>query len=340
MIRADEGLARAAFIPVVATMFIASLAIPESFHDLPGGLSGPMVFAVCYAVIRYIHLALYWYTARTSFDDGLKATLVRFGAVATTSVVLMVSGALSGGTPQVVLWGCAVLVDYFGTQAIGAGGWRLSSPKHFSERHGLIVIIAIGESIVSIGVGASALPVSVSLILGAVAGIILCATLWWVYFDVTAIAAEHRLVESEGTERAALARDAYSFLHLPMVAGVVATALGLKKALAYISGAPGHSWRDSLHGIPEWALHVGPAQYLLALVAFRYRNMRTLGESRPIAAALLLVTIPVGVHLAAMWDLLLVTAIMIGLIVFEYVRFAETRHRIRYGHDLHPSHEH
>ncbi|HRC07451.1 MAG TPA: low temperature requirement protein A [Miltoncostaeales bacterium] len=344
VIRADEGLARAAFIAVVATMFIAALAIPESFADLPGGVSGPMTLAVCYAIVRYIHLGLFWYAARNTDDADLAQTLLRFGTVATASVIVIITGAALGGDAQLALWIVAVGIDYFGTKFIGPGGWRLYYPKHFNERHGLIVIIAIGESIVSIGVGATELPVSWPLIIGAVLGIFLCAMLWWVYFDVTTIAAEHVLSEAEGAERTALARDGYSFLHLPMVAGIVLAALGLKKALTYIAGGvsdgTAHSWHDQLHGIPQVAIHLGPAVYLLALVTFRYRIVRSIGTSRPIAALALLATIPIGSHIPVMYDLLLVTAILTGLVIFEYVRFAETRHRIRYGHDLFPPHDH
>jgi low temperature requirement protein LtrA len=294
------------------------------------------VLAVCYALIRYAHLATFWHLARASGDEGLAATLLRFGAVATASVVAMLIGAAVGGNAQIWLWGAAVLIDLVGTQLIGASGWRLAAPRHFSERHGLIIIIAIGESIVAIGVGATDLAISAPLVIAAILGVTLSAMLWWVYFDVTAIGAEQRLAAATGAERAALARDAYTFIHLPMVAGIVLMALGLKKSLSYIGGAAGHSWHDSLHGIPQWALHVGPALYLLALVAFRYRNIRTIGETRPIAAAVLIATAPVGSHIPAMWDLVLVTAILIALVAFEATRFRETRHRVRFGNEASP----
>lgn len=334
---ADEGATRVFFIAVMAVMFVASIAIPESYVDLPGGLSGPMVFAVCYALVRYIHLGLYGYVARSGGDRDLSRTLFSFGAVASASIALMIAGAAVGGTAQLVLWIGAIAIDYVGTQLINPAGWRLSAPRHFSERHGLIVLIALGESIVSIGVGATDYPVAVPLIVAAVLGIVVSAMLWWLYFDVTALAAEHILAESQGRDRTARARDAYSYLHLPMVAGVVLLALGLKKSLSYISTADDHTWRDSLHGIPLWALHLGPALYLLALVAFRYRNVGTFGTSRPVAAVLLVVSAPLGGAIGVLTDLGVVAAILIGLVVFEAVRFAETRHHIRHGHELDPT---
>ena len=331
--QADEGWTRGAFIGVMATMFVAALAIPEAFTDRPGGLSAPLVVAVCYAIVRCVHLGIFALAGRAVSDPGLIHQLLRFAVVMTLSIVLLVAGALAGGDTELWLWLAAVVVDYVGTQVIGAAGWRLHSPAHFSERHGLIIIIALGESIVAIGVGAAA-PISAEIIVGAVLGIALVATMWWPYFDVTSLAAERAFARREGVDRNRIARDAYSYLHLPMVAGIVIAALGLKKVLGYIAGDGGHDWSDSLHGIALASLHVGPAVYLLALVAFRFRNVRSLGRSRLIAAAVLLVAIPLGGQIGALADLVLVTAIMTSLIAFEAVRYAEDRHRIRHldGH--------
>jgi low temperature requirement protein LtrA len=168
-----------------------------------------------------VHLAFFAATAVSTVDRELLKQLARFGVVTATSVALMIGGAALGGGAQLRLWLAAVATDYVGTQAIGAAGWRLYAPGHFSERHGLIVLIALGESIVAIGVGTSELPVATALVIAAALGIVLVATLWWVYFDITALAAERRLAAAEGVERAALARDSYTYLHLPMIAGVV-----------------------------------------------------------------------------------------------------------------------
>ncbi len=334
VVKADEGHARAAFIAVMSAMFVASLAIPESFVDLAGGLSGPLTLAVCYGVVRVVHLGFFAYAARDAHDAELMHQLAKFGTVTVTSVVLIIVGALTGGDAQIVLWLAAVAVDYVGTQVIGAGGWRLYSPGHFSERHGLIIIIALGESIVAIGVGASELPVATSLIIAAVLGILLVAAMWWVSFDVTSLAAERRLARAEGAERARVGRDAYSYLHLPMVAGIVLAALGLKKTLGYVGGEQDHDWTDSLHGLPVWALHAGPALYLLSLIAFRLRNVGSFSRSRAIAVVVLLATAPLGEQIGTLMDVALVTAIMAALIAFEAIRYAEARHRIRHleGH--------
>jgi low temperature requirement protein LtrA len=335
-VRADEGIARGAFFLVMAAMFVAALTIPESFDDLPGGLDGPTVLAACYAVVRLVHLTIYAMVARGVGDSGLARQLAKFGVVTGLSVVLMFAGAAAGGDAQLALWLAAVAVDYVGTQAIGAGGWRLYAPGHFSERHGLIVIIALGESIVAIGVGATEHPISTPLIVASVLGIALIASMWWIYFDVTSLAAERRLAAAEGAERARLGRDAYTYLHLPMVAGIVIAALGLKKVFSYVAGDDGHDWNDSLHGLALWMLQAGVALYLLALVAFRLRMVGSLSRSRSVAIVAVLVTVPLGAQIGVLADLLVVTAVMACLIAWEAVRYAETRHRIRHLEGHHP----
>jgi low temperature requirement protein LtrA len=318
----------------MATMFVAALAIPEAFEDFPGGLDGPLVLALCYGIVRVVHLGIFALAGRAVDDPGLIHQLLRFGIVMTLSIALMIAGALVGGDAELVLWLAAVAVDYVGTQVIGASGWRLHSPAHFSERHGLIIIIALGESIVAIGVGVTSAAISTQIIIAGALGIALVAAMWWPYFDVTALAAERAFARREGVERTRLARDAYSYLHLPMVAGIVIAALGLKKVLGYVAGEDGHDWGDSLHGIGLAALHAGPALYLLALIAFRFRIVGSLGTSRLMAAAALLATILLGGQIGVLLDLLVVAGIMVALIAFEAVRYAEDRHRIRHqgGH--------
>lgn len=331
VVQADEGWTRAAFFAVMAAMFIAALAIPESFEDLPGGLDGPLVLAACYCVVRGIHVSFFAVAAAASKDAALLRQLIRFGTVTALSGVLMIAGALLAGDGQLVLWLCAVAVDYVGTQVIGASGWRLPSPGHFSERHGLIVIVALGESIVAIGVGVAALPISAGIILASTLGIAVAGAIWWTYFDVTAVAAERELATASEPERPRLARDAYTYLHLPMIAGIVLAALGIKKVLSYVGEADGHDWADSLHGVSLVALHAGPALFFFAMVAFRLRVRRTLARSRLTAGLALCATIPLGASIGALMDLVLVCAIAVALIAFEATKFADTRDRIRHA---------
>jgi low temperature requirement protein LtrA len=187
------------------------------------------------------------------------------------------------------------------------------------------VIIALGESIVSIGVGASGHRVDAPVIASAVLGVALASALWWSYFDVAALVAERRLRHSEGEARARLARDSYTYLHLPMVAGIVLLALGIKKTV-------GHEG-DELAAMPAFCLSGGVALYLAAHVAFRWRNTHTIGRRRAGAAAVCLALFPAATAVPAIVALALVTSVVCGVIAYEAVRFAEMRARVRHaGH--------
>ncbi len=330
-VQADEGVTRATFFFVMAVMFVASLAIPEAFDDLPGGLDAPVVLAVCYALVRLAHVGLYVLAAED--DSGLVHQLALFAPVMLISISLVLAGGLVGGNGQVVLWIAALVVDYGGTQAIGASGWRLRSAGHFAERHGLIVIVALGESIVAIGVGVAHLPISTPIVIASTLGIALAAAMWWAYFDVVARVAEHVLASARGVHRARLARDSYSYLHLPMIAGIVLAALGLKKVLGYVGGEDGHDWSYVMHGLPVYALHGGLALYLLAHVCFRLRNVGTVNRQRLFVAVLLLALIPLGERIGALMDLLLVTGLAVALICYEALLHGDIRDRVRHHLD-------
>jgi len=158
LVRADEGALRPAMLAAMVAMFVLALAIPEAFDDLPGGLTGPVLVAVCYFGFRLMHLALFWIISR--HDPGLRRQLLRFTPSMIGGTALLLVASQFTGATQTVLWALALLADYGGTYLGGARGWRLRAPGHFAERHGLILIVALGESIVAIGVGVAALPVS------------------------------------------------------------------------------------------------------------------------------------------------------------------------------------
>jgi low temperature requirement protein LtrA len=187
----------------------------------------------------------------------------------------------------------------------------------------LIIIIALGESIVAIGVGVSQLPVSWPIIVASVLGIAVCATLWWAYFDVVAIVAEDVLHRAPDNVKPRLARDSYTFLHLPMIAGIILMALGQKKVFAHLG--------EHLPVEAIAVLYGGVSLYLWAHVAFRLRNIRTVNVQRTVVATLLLVLIPVCATISALSALAVLTVIMVGLIAYEARHFAELRYRIRHG---------
>ena len=209
----------------------------------------------------------------------------------------------------------------------------MNSAAHFAERHGLIVIIALGESIVAIGLGVVHVPISGSIVAASVLGLTLAGTIWWAYFDVVSLIAERTLRRLRGEARARLARDAYSYLHLPMIAGIVLMALGLEEVLAAVGGEHGHTIGDPLATLPLVAMCSGVALFLLAHVAFTFRVERLVKVRRVIAAALVLALIPVGLELPALGALALLVALMVLLIVVETIRFAEARERIRHEDD-------
>jgi low temperature requirement protein LtrA len=327
---ADEGVVRLTFIVAMIAMFVVALAIPEAFADQPGGLYAPFVLAVGYGVVRLAHLACYFVAA--AGDGGLRRQLLLTAVPVVSAAGLLVAGAALGPAWQTALWALALVVDYAGIWLAGTSGWRLPSPVHFAERHGLIVIVAIGESLVAIGVGVTGQPIAAAVIAAAVLGVGVAVCLWWLYFDVVAHVAERTLSATQGQQRSRLARDSYTYLHFPMVVSIIFIALGLKKTLEYVSGTGHHDLGDPMTGVPLVALYGGVAVYLLGHVAFRRRNIGTWNPHRSLAAVLLLALIPLAWQLPALGALALVGVVLAGLVGYEMVHFAEARRRVRHGH--------
>jgi low temperature requirement protein LtrA len=311
---ADEGGVRLAMLGAMLAMLIVSLAVPGAF----GG--DPFLFAGAYLVVRILHLVLYAIAARD--DPDLLAAVVRLTPSATFGPGLLVAAGFLDGGERIAAWTVALAIDYAGPAVVGAGrGWRVS-PDHFTERHGLIVIIALGESIVAIGVGATGLDLDLGVVVAAALGIVVVSALWWLYFDVAAIFARTRLSEVTGVQRARLARDAYSYLHLPMVAGIVLFALALKKTLADVE--------DPLATIPAVGLCGGVALYLLAHIAFLLRTTGRLFRRRTLGAAACLALLPAATALPALASLSLVAAVCAFVVAYEAIRYRESRAQIRH----------
>jgi low temperature requirement protein LtrA len=308
----EEGIVRLAMLGAMAAMLIVSLAVPEAFGE------DGVLFGVAYLIVRALHLVLYAVAGRGD-PDLLRAVLMFTPSSLVGPVLIILAGFLDSPARE-LLWFVALAIDYAGPVAGRGRGWRVS-PGHFAERHGLIVIIALGESIVALGVGATDLELTAGVVTAALLGLVIVADLWWSYFDVVAIAAERRLTEVTGAERARLARDSYTYLHLPMVAGIVLFALGLKKTLEDVG--------DPLTTVPALGLCGGLALYLLAHVAFRLRNVGSLNRQRLVAAALLVVLFPLATEAPALVSLALAAAITVALIAYESIRFREARGRIR-----------
>ncbi len=311
----EEGSVRLAMFAAMAALLVAALCVPGAFG------SEALLFACVYGVVRAAHIVLFTLASRD--DERLRRSVVGLAMSTAIGVGLLATAAFAGGALQLGLWGLALALDMGGPYLFGAEGWKLV-PGHFAERHGLIVIIALGESIVALGVGAKVV-LDAGIVAAAVLGMVVAAALWWVYFDVTAIVAERRLSQAaEGRERNELARDSYSYLHFPMVAGIALLAVGMKHTLADVS-AP-------LKLVPATALLGGAALYLLAHVAFRLRNVHTLSGRRLVCATALLALVPVTVALeiSSLATLAILAASLTLLIVYEVLRFADVRERVRH----------
>jgi low temperature requirement protein LtrA len=329
LVKADEGSIRLALLAAMAAMFVIALAIPEAFHDMPGGLPGPVVIACAYFVLRLTHLVLFWLIS--DGDQVLRHTLTRFAlAMVGATAALLVASQLHGAI-QTSLWGLALLIDYGGTAVIDARGWRLRSAAHFAERHGLIVIIALGESIVSIGVGVTHLPISAPILIASMLGLAVSAALWWIYFDSTALYGEQALANEPAQTRPTLARDAYTFLHFPLLMGVLLLSLGLKKVLEYVGDTEHHHLADPLQGIGLITLYSGVVLYLLGQVGFMWRTTHDLSSSHLVTAAVAAVAVPLVWEVPALGQLGILAALLVALIVFESIWYADHRDELRHG---------
>ena len=309
----DEGAVRLAMLAAMAAMFGVALAVPGAFGD------EAVLFGVAYLLVRILHLVL---SAVVSRDDPARRdALVRFAPTAMLGASLLVlAGFLEGGV-RISVWVGALAIDYLGPAVIGMGpGWRVA-PEHFAERHGLIILIALGESIIAIGVGAG-FKLGTGVIVGAALGIVVVSALWWLYFDVAAIFARRRLMQVSGVEQARVARDSYSYLHLPMVAGIVLFAFGLQTTLGQLG--------EKLETVPAVGLCGGAALYLLGHVAFLFRTTGRVFRRRTIGTVLLLALIPAAVAIPSLAALSLVSGVCSLVVAYEAIRYRGPRVRIRH----------
>lgn len=305
---ADRGVVRVAILLAIALMFLVSLVIPEAYDDLEGGLFAPMVFVVCLVAVRLVHAVAYIIAAGS--DAGLRRqVVVSMTTALVPAAALLVIGALVGAPYQVWIWLVAIVLDLALVYLTSRGGnWRINSIAHFAERHSLVVILALGESVVAIGIGVGAIAVTTAIIVGSVIAVALAVAMWWVYFDHFAPRAEHLIGERTGIARTGVATDSYTYLHLSLVAGVVLAALGVEQAMHLIE----HLHPLELFG--AFALGGGVAMYV-AGTAFIWR--RVSGEWALIrfgGATLCVLLIPVLALLPSIAALATV-AVVVGAVV-------------------------
>jgi low temperature requirement protein LtrA len=309
----DEGGVRLAVLAAMGAMLIVALAVPGAFED------DAVLFGVAFLLVRILHLVLYAIVGRD--DPHLLGAILRLAPTSLIGGSLIILAGFLEDDARVALWMIALAIDYVGPAVIGRGrGWRIA-PEHFAERHGLIILIALGESIIAIGVGAG-FDLDAGVIAAAALGIVVVSALWWLYFDVAAILARRRLLQASGIAQAVMARDAYSYLHLPMVAGIVLFALGLKTTLAHVG--------EELETVPAVALVGGTALYLLAHIAFLLRATRRLFRRRTIGAVVLLALIPFALAIPALAALAAVAAVCSLVVAYEVFRHREHRVQVRH----------
>jgi len=308
----DEGAVWGAILVAMAAMFVAALAVPETF-----GRHG-VIFGVAFLIVNLMYLALYALGARD--DRDLLAAILRSAPSALAGSMLIVAAGFVDGWLRPMLWLAALAVGLFGPLLGGLSGWRVE-PAHFVERHGLIMIIAIGESFVAIGLGARSTDLTAGVIVATVLALVVATAFWLAYFDFFSIRGQQLLADRSGTERTALARDVYTYLHLPMVAGIVLFAFAMKTTLAHVG--------DELDTISAVALCWGPALYLLAYVTLRFRVARTLGGGRLVAAIACGLLLPLALVVPALAALTLVAAVWVALHAYEIIWWREARARTR-----------
>jgi len=312
----DEGAVRVVLLSTMGALLIASLAVPKAFSD------DALIFGLAYFAVRAAHLAAYIIVSRE--DPQLRGVVLRLATtILPAAALLVLAGIVDHGAARTACWIAALTIDYGGLVVRGVEGWRVEA-AHFAERHGLIVIIALGESIVAVGVGAGGLDLDAGLIVAALLGMAVAGAMWWAYFDFVAIVAERRLRGAPPDERVRIARDSFTYLHLPMVAGIILFAVGIKTTLAHIG--------QHLDAVPAVALCGGAALYLLALSAFKRRNIGSWNHPRLVAASALVALAPIATAIPALLALGLVAAVSVALVAYEFVAYAEARDRIRHGH--------
>ena len=310
-----EALAiRGVIFVAMAALLIVAICVQEAFGSLA------LAFALGIGVFRAAHIALFMLAGAEAEDDDLRRSVIGLAVSTAIAVAILVLASFFDGLAQGALWALAIFLDMAGPYFFGSEGWKLV-PGHFAERHGLIVIIALGESIVAIGVGASG-ELDLGIGAAAVLGVFLAAALWWTYFDVVALVSARRLAEAEpGRTQNALARDSYSYIHLLLVAGIVLMAMGMKVTIGH------HS--EHLLGVPAFALLGGLAVYLLGLVAFRYRHVKTLNRHRLGLAIVLLILVPVATAVPALISLAVAVVLIWAMIAYEHRGYGPGREQLR-----------
>jgi low temperature requirement protein LtrA len=297
-----------AFLAAMAASFFTALGVPGAFGD------DALWFAVPYVVIRVLQVVVYVWGLRD--DPAHQAAIRKLAPWFLVAPALVLLGAFLDGEARTILWALSLVVDVGGALTVGSAGFRIS-PAHFAERYGLFVIIALGESIVAIGVGAVEIERDATFAVGVLVAFAGVAALWWSYFDIPALGVERALRAVPENRRAPFARDVFSILHYPFVLGVIFYAVGGEKTLEH----PG----DPLSTAGRWALGLGIALTLVGIAAVRYRAIRRVAWERLAGAVVVLAAVVVLRELDAVWLAAVAVAILLATLAVETARLRESR---------------
>ncbi|MFG2052590.1 low temperature requirement protein A [Micromonospora sp. NPDC048930] len=336
-LRLGEGFVPVLMVVGMMALFTFALALPQTFGGLHEGAAGPILVTVSYMVIRAVHLALYAHATRGR--PVARHKLYQFiPEIVVTTLLLLVAALVPHMTTDADvglwlrdgLWIAVVVIQYATGLLAGTGGWAITSAEHWTERYDLILIIALGESVISVGVGGNLLgkPVTWPAIPAAMMGILFTAALWWAHFDMIGPAARIALHAAQGAPRVAMARDAYAYLYLPMIAGIIMFAIGAEELVRTITD-PAGGVGERGHGPAVPLLFGGVMIYLAADLAFQWRTLRTVTWTRIGVLMALAVGLPVARDLPALAALGLLTAICVALVAVELVMLSDARHALR-----------
>ena len=305
----EEGIVGAALLVALAAMFVAALAVPGVFDD------EGVLFGAAFVVVWAMHTALYALAGRGSRD--LLGAVLRLAPWTMLGATLILLAGFTDGA-RVWLWLAGLASAYVGGLLSGATGWRVH-PSHFTERYGLVMIIALGEAFIAIGIGATGIEIGPGEVLAALLGVLVAASFWLAYFDFFSIRGEQLLHAREGPERVALARDLYAYGHFPMIVGIVLFAFAMKTIVGDVG--------EELGSVAAFALCGGSALYLLTYSAIRSRLLGRLSLSRGrfVAALAMLLVLPFATAIPALAALALVTAVWLALHAYELVWWREAR---------------
>jgi low temperature requirement protein LtrA len=303
----EDGLVGVALLAALIAMFVAALAVPRAFGD------DGVLFGAAFLVVVATHLSLYALAGRG--DPDLLRAVLRLAPWTLFGTALILVAGFWGGA-RIWLWIAALLSIYVGAAFAGSTGWQVH-PGHLAERYGLVLIIALGEAFIAIGIGASASGIGFREVIAAILGLLVAASFWLAYFDFFAIRGQRMLADLEGPQRIAFARDVYAYAHLPMIVGIVLFAFATKDVMLHVG--------QGLDAPTAFALCGGCALYLLTYAAIRLRIERRVSRGRLVAAVVFLLLWPVATKVPGLAALALVTAAWLALHTYEFVFWRAAR---------------